>query len=317
MINLFRSAPVGIDLGSGYIKVVRISGNKVALAAFLEIPASERDDETLLTGKLNNFFKELNIAGSKAVVHISGAMSFIRTVNLPPMTKGELKEAVKWEIKRQLPYPVEDAVYDYITQETPDGITVTFASAERNSIEQYLHIFRKSGLDVIAVDVNSLSIMRALQIKSPGNIILIDIGHTETEINIIKAGVLRITRTVEMGSKFIKTQLIQSGLSDEDAEKITREGSEEKLKDILDQFLKEILRSVDYYKANFKEKTFAEVILTGGVSINPAVRDYFSHTFDIGVSVPNPFEGLAMKDPGLISLGPMFSVAAGLARRSD
>ena len=71
----------------------------------MDIPSSDWEDESLLIGRLKNFFKEINIAGKDAVVHIPGHLSFIRTINLPPMPKGELKEAVKWEIKRQLPYP--------------------------------------------------------------------------------------------------------------------------------------------------------------------------------------------------------------------
>ena len=77
------------------------------------------------------------------MVHIPGHLSFIRTINLPPMPKGELKEAVKWEIKRQLPYPQEEAVYDYIAAPAADGIVVTFASAERKMSSGIYLLLRK------------------------------------------------------------------------------------------------------------------------------------------------------------------------------
>jgi len=58
------------------------------------------------------------------------------------------------------------------------------------------------------------------------------------------------------------------------------------------------------------------VVLTGGVAINHAVRDYFSQMLDIPVVVPNPFDNFIMKDESLRPLGPRFSVAIGLAKRA-
>ncbi len=316
MAGLFRPGPLGVDLGSSSVKVIGLSGKKVSIAAFMDVPPVERENETLLINRLHDFFKGLNIIGKEAAVHIPGILSFIRTINLPPMPQGELREAVSWEIKRQLPYPSEDAVYDYVAMEIADSIVVTFASAERKNVQRYIFPLKESGLNVVAVDVAPLALIRALQPWGTGNTILLDIGAKNTEINIIKSGALRLTRSVEMGGDLIKSQLIAEGLSGEESERILREGHAEKLKETLDQFLKEVYRSIDYYKANFKEKTFAEVILTGGIAINPAIKDYFSHMFDIPVSVPNPFDGLVIKDESLRSLGPRFSVAIGLARRS-
>lgn len=315
MSGLFRPAPLGVDLGSSSVKVIGLKAKKISIAAFMDIPSSEREDETLLTNRLHNFFKELHILGKEAVVHIPGTLSFIRTISLPPMPKSELKEAVRWEIKRQLPYPTEEAVYDYIAMEIGDGIVVTFASAERKNIQRHIFPFKEAGLNVIAVDVNPLCLIRALPLPGADNIIVLDIGAKNMEIDIIKSGALRLTRTIEMGGEHIKSQLIDGGFSEE-AEDIMMEGPAERMKEILDQFLKEIFRSIDYYKATFKEKTFSEVILTGGVAINNAVRDYFSHMFDMPVSVPNPFDSLIMKDETLRPLGPRFSVAIGLARRA-
>ncbi len=316
MSKLFRPAPLGVDLGSGSVKIIGLKGKKISVAAFMDIPSSEREDETLLINRLHNFFKEVNIIGQEAIVHIPGILSFIRTITLPPMPKGELKEAVKWEIKRQLPYPPEDAVYDYVATVVADGIAVTFASAERKNIQRHIFPFKEAGLSVIAVDVNPLCLMRALPLQGTGNIIVLDIGAKNMEIDIVRSGALRLTRTVEMGGEHIKSQLLSEGFSKEGAEDILMRGPAERIEKILNQFLKEIFRSIDYYKATFKEKIFSEVILTGGVAINPALKDYFSHMFDIPVSVPNPFDNFIMREESLRPLGPRFSVAIGLARRA-
>lgn len=317
MFGLFRPAPLGVDLGTGSVKVIGLNGKKISLAAFMDMPSSDWEDESLLIKKLQDFFKEINIAGKDAVVHIPGHLSFVRTITLPPMPKGELKEAVKWEIKRQLPYPQEEAVYDYIAATVADGIVVTFASAERKNVQRYINPFKEAGLKVAAVDVNPLCLIRALPLHGSGNIIVLDIGARSMEVDIMRASALRLTRTVELGGEHIKNQLINEGFSEGEIDDIMMNGPAERMKEALNQFLREIFLSIDYYKATFKEKVFSEVILTGGVAINHAVRDYFSQMLDIPVSVPNPFDNLIMKDESLRPLGPRFSVAIGLAKRAS
>jgi len=317
MFGLFRPAPIGVDLGTGSVKVIGLNGKKISLAAFMDIPSSDREDEAFLIKRLQNFFKEINISGKDTVVQIPGHLSFVRTLNLPPMPKGELKEAVKWEIKRQLPYPTEEAVYDYIATAVPEGIVVTFASAERKNVQRYIQPFKEAGLKVAAVDVNPLCLIRALPLHGAGNIIVLDIGARSMEIDIMRSESLRLTRTVEMGGEHIKNHFINEGFSEGEADDILMNGTAEKMKEPLNQFLREIFLSIDYYKATFKEKVFSEVVLTGGVAINNAVRDYFSHMLDIPVIVPNPFDNFVMKDESLRPLGPRFSVAIGLAKRAS
>jgi type IV pilus assembly protein PilM len=316
MPRFFRAAKLGVDLGSSSVKVISLNGRKVSLAALMDIPKSSLEDENALTNTLSNFFKDLNIIGKDVVVQIPGTMSFIRTLTLPLMPKNELKEAVQWEIKRQLPYSSDEAVYDYIAKETPDGIVATFASAERKNTQRFIDPLINAGLNVTAVDINPLCLMRVFPLQSPGNIILVDIGAKNMEINIVKSGVLRLSRSVNIGGETIREYLLSEGFMGTEADKIMMNGPLDKIRDILDQLIREILRSIDYYKATFKEKDFSEAILTGGGAINYAVKSYFSQVFDFPVKAPNPFENLVLKDESLRPLGPRFSTAIGLARRA-
>lgn len=321
MPNFFRgirrSRSIGVDLGSSSIKIAEISRKKISLAALMEIPPAERVEEAALISRLKGFFQEIGISDRESVIYIPGSYSFIRTIYFPAMPDSELKEAIRWEIKRQLPYSEEDAIFDYISQEVPEGIAATFAAVEIKNVRKYVSVFKEAGLKVIAVDVSPLALIRALDPKDTNNILLIDIGAKHLEVDIIRLGVLRLTRTVEMGGELIINYLIGEGVSLEDANKILMNASSDEMKEPLNQILREITRSINYYKANFKEKVFTSVILTGGLSLNSHINDYFSKSLDMPVSVPNPFEGFTLADESIRMLGPRFSVAMGLARRSD
>lgn len=315
MLGLFKPPPVALDLGGSSLKAVCLKGSNVSLAAYLDIPEDTLNDESRLINTLRDFFKGINIIGRQAIIQMPGNLAFVRTVDFPPMPHAELREAVKWEVKRQLPYPLEEAVYDYVAVTTEEGTTVTFAAAQRRNINKHLSVFRESGVSVIAVDISPLCLMRAFKPQTLGNVIILDIGGVSTEINIIKAGILRMARTVDIGGNFIKQSLVEQGSSTEEAEKILKEGNEDALKAPLEELHAEVGRSIDYYKANFKEKTFSEVILTGGVAINIAVKNYFSHTLEGIVHIPEPFEGFNLTDKTISAIGPRFAVAIGIARR--
>ncbi len=232
------------------------------------------------------------------------------------MPDSELKEAIRWEIKRQIPYSEEDAIFDYISQEVTDGIAATFAAVERKNVEKYVSVLKEAGLKVMAVDVSPLALMRALGPEDRNNVLLIDLGAKHLEINIIRVGVLRLTRTVEMGGELIINYLIGQGISHEEADKMLMNASSDVIKEPLDQILREVIRSIDYYKANFKEKIFSGIMLTGGLSLNSNINEYLSRSLNLPLSVPNPFEGFALSDESIRMLGSRFSLAMGLARRS-
>jgi type IV pilus assembly protein PilM len=313
---MFFKSPLGVDFGTSSLKIIHVQGKTVKVAAIADLE-EHRHDADALGRKLDAFIMGLGLRGRSAVVNTPGSHTFIRTAMFPRMPVKELKEALMWEVKRQMPYPLEDAVFDYVTTESGNQVAVTFAACEKSYAEGHLAPLRVAGLQVAAVDINPLCIMRTLKTSTAGNVVVVDVGAMSTEIHIIKNGVLRITRTVGTGGDRIRKRLELDGMSEDEAKKQLREGSQEILSAPLSEISLEIFRSIDYYKANFKESTIAEMIITGGPSINPAVKGFFADTFGIPVSVNDPFAGLKLSDEGMRPLGPLFSVAVGLARRSS
>ncbi len=313
MLGFFRS-PLGVDFGSSALKVAQIKGTSVNLAAVLNIEGN-RNDPDALGQQLSGFFGSIGATGRDAIVNVPGSHAFIRTVSFPSMPEGELKEALTWEVKRQLPYHLEDAIFDYVSSQDGDTLLVTYAATERKYSEEHLEPLRRAGLNLVGVDINPLCLLRTIRPRTAGNTVVVDIGATSTEIHVFKNGVLRITRTVEAGGEFMKKRLVSEGADPEEADRLLREGSADELGDVLRDIMLEVFRSIDYYKANFKEKGVSEIIVTGGPSLNPQVVGFFKDMFGLPVSVPDPFNGLALSDETLRPIGPIFPIAVGLAKR--
>ncbi len=311
-----RSAAIGIDLGSSSVKAVEISRSKITLAALRELSPAEKAEDALLSVRLKEFFSGTGVLGRNASIAVPGEYVFIRTVSFPSMPAAELKEAVRWELKRNIPYAEEEAVTDFISAQSSEGISVTFAAAEKKNVQRFVSLFRDAGLNISAVDIGALALLRTFNPAEPDNCIIADIGSGIVEISIVKGGILRLTRTVGMGSGLIVNALISSGKGYEEAAAMLYGKVAEEMKAPLDQLVREVSRSVDYYKANFKEKIFSSLLLTGGISLNADICKYISAGLNMPVKVPDPFAGFSLRDESIRALGPRFSLAVGLARRN-
>jgi len=313
LLSFFRS-PLGVDFGTSALKIVGIRGKTISVSAVLDIEERRYDAEGL-SFHLEAFVEGLGLKGSKAVVNNPGTHTFIRTVMFPRMPGKELREALMWEVKRQLPHPIEEVVLDFVTVESGDQIAVTFAASEKHYTEEHIAPVRAAGLDVVAVDINPLCILRTIALSTAGNVAIVDLGNLTTEIHIVKNGVLRLTRTVGAGGGSMKERLIREGADPGEADRLIRKGTLAELEGPLAEIALEVFRSADYYKATYKETDLSQIILSGGPSLNPSIKKYFSESFGIPVSLADPFEGLKLSDEGLRPLGPLFAVAVGLARR--
>ena len=101
---------VGLDLGSSAIKVVELEasakGPRLLKSLIQDLPDPSSDRASWLQAALKEF------DAREVIISISGPDVAIRLVLVPLMSLAELPEAVKWQIKEQVPFPVQDAVLD-------------------------------------------------------------------------------------------------------------------------------------------------------------------------------------------------------------
>lgn len=340
-MGIFRTKDItGIDIGTGSIKVVRIAGGgrrpRLLSAGIVEFPLDpsktnsiSADLKYILSGKKN--------LGKHILTVLPGKHLTIRHLTLPRMPQAELREAVRWESKRHISYPLEAAIVEYLIlgekQEGPvEKYEILMVAAERGTVIEHLLPFREAGIPVTAVDANPLALRNVLRHrdKSDGlNTLFVDMGAGKTEINIFKSGGLRFSRCLETGGlEMTRTVSEQLNIGLEEAEEVKHRvdmlspPDEDKVvaavRGRLDAVLLEIRRSVEYYKTTFREKGVERTILTGGVSLMTGIKDYFSLSLDGAVELDKPLAGLSCKERILQEFGPAaprFSAAVGLALR--
>jgi len=340
---------LGVDIGSASIKVVQLvpSGRGVRLkhASLIELqPQNGTESETPVQSVSKLLRREKNLAKERLATLFSGPNVIIRYLTLPKMPLGELEEAVRWEAKKQTTQPLEDFVVDFFVMgETQHNEIkrneIILVMAESTLVKTQMEEFQGSGFTISALDINQLVLLNTIRHHRPKdlseNLAFIDIGAGHLDIGIAKNGILRFTRSVQNGGEGI-TQAIQRELNVDfqEAERMKRERGLKKnkveameegedrlyqiIKEGVDRFVVEVQRSVDYYRAQFRENAIQRLLLMGGCVQLPGFLEYFSTYFDAPVEVDDPFSRIQMDDrfpQDLRTMGPRFATSIGLALR--
>lgn len=343
-IRLFRSGGqvVGVDIGAGAVKVIRLSHgrNRVTLhsAGLTEIASDHAFQPALVSEALRKLLSGAGIAPKGLVTAVPGRDATIRYLLLPKMPREELREALRWEAKKHVHFPLEEALLDYLVMREIDDLgtkkyEILLVAVEKETVRAHLEYFRGVG-EVRAMDLSALALAEAFRLNhavGDDNVMVVDIGAEKMEICLLKQGMLRFARYVPSGGNAITEALQKTDptMTFSQAETLKRtaefdflQGSGERidaLRPTLDRLIVEIQRSLDYYRAQFRERTLQEVVLTGGGSLLKGFREYLATYFDCPVKLDNPFAQIQTGRgiPNLQGDLPRFSVAVGLALRRE
>jgi type IV pilus assembly protein PilM len=218
------------------------------------------------------------------------------------MPKAELKEAVRWEIKEYLPFPVESAQIDFFIlhefiEDNVKKLDVIVVACPKNLIDRTLSIAEGAGLKPVHLDICPFAIWNAMlisgQLAKEEVIALIDLGDEKTVIHLFRNGVLQFTREITPAGEDITRAIMEGIVSDKEprliyerAEKIKQEMDifsktpHEKAGDksidfskisflvrpVIERLTVEIGRSIEYYKNQFHVERIDRLLLTGGGS---------------------------------------------------
>jgi len=349
--NFFKRGPkrfLGVDIGTSSIRVIELKrGNKKHLLEnYGEFQISSTSDKSFRIFEKNSLLlsdeevsdaiisirSEAGIETKEANFSIPDFSSFFITLDLPIMRKDELYEAVKYEARPYIPLPDNEITLDWVITEggvSKTPIKVLVVAIPNGVVSQYQRIAQNSGLDLKLLEPEVFALARNVsgEDKEKKNLGMIDVGARSTTCSILEKGVLKISHSFNVAGNQLTETLAQSlnidyNKANELKEKqgiIMKEGSNEKVKDILlpliDSILEEIKKAFrGFYKKEGKE--IDKVVLTGGISFLPGLKDYFSSELKKEVEILNPFSNLSyppVLEQTLKEKAPVYAVAVGAA----
>jgi type IV pilus assembly protein PilM len=330
-----KKSVLGIDIGTTSIKIVQLthSDGKHFLDTYGIVDVSfdidERQEENIqkTVSVLKALLQKSGVTTKKMMASLPTSVVFTTVIDFPKMRDDELQNAVEFEAKKYVPLPLDQVTLSWVAapSEDPDKNRVLITAVPNNVLKGYLRIFELANLQPLAVEIESLSLMRALVGSNASATLLVDLGAKTTHLDIIEQGNLVLTRTIPVGGETI-TQLIASSLtiSTTRAEQFKKEFGmnqspviPEMIKPVLAGIKQEILQVQNIYRA--RNKSFDRIVLVGGGANLPGFAEYLS---DIGPKVVqgDPLSQLtysAELSPILKQYSANLSVAIGLALRTN
>ena len=333
-----------LDIGTTAVRVVELrkNGDTWSLAKYgsapvdIKIAASDAmDDQRRLGEVITNLITQTGITTHNVVVGIPSNKTFATVVDLPDLPAQELAATIKYQAEQFIPMAIEDVKIDWAvlgkSLRDTSKIEVLLASVSNKFSEARLDLVESLGLNVVALEPDSLAMVRSLvPAGSKDAHMIIDFGDFTTDIVLVLSGAPRLIRSIPVGMQTL-VKVAQQNLTI-DANQATQfimkfglypdrlEGQILKSLDAtLEQFVAEITKSAKFFQSRYPNVPISSVILSGYTLSIPAFGEYIATKAGMPTVAGNAWGNVRfspdMRDK-LMQVAPQFAVAVGLAERT-
>lgn len=332
--NLHGGEPdaFGLDISDETFKFVQLKRGRhgLVLAAFgagdfskaLIVNGEIKQEEEVVKILKGAFAKPQygKLTTRHAVCSLPEEHSFTRVIQLPKMSAGEAKEAIKWEIEQNIPMAINDVYYDWqfvpMEQKGVSHQDVLISAAPRTIVDGYVSVIKKCGYTPRALEVESVAVSRSLvkELHTDTPVLLVDLGATRTSFIVFSGDAVQFTSSVPVaGNKMIEAISTAFSVHEEEAKKLffdvgldknQREGKvygalEPIVRDLADQ----IRSYISFYETHAMHEhrkegsvAVAKILLSGGASNLNGLNVYLGLALKIPVETGNPWANI-LKEP--------------------
>ncbi len=319
MFEFFKKPTLGLDLSDLTLKIVQLKRKKqgLSLVDFVkeDIPAGfikggEIKNEKELTAILKEALKKIKgefYQKKQVICNLPEEKVFTRVIQLPLMKEEELNQAVKWETEAHIPLSVDEVYLDWQIIERPnnhfDHYNIQIAAAPRFLVDSYLSFLKKAGLEPIALEPESVAVVRSL--INPNDFtptIIVDLGASGTNFVIFSASAICFTSHIAVSGQLFNRAIMENLAVDEKQAnqskiKIGLDKKEEKvyqaLEPLANNLAKQLKDYITFYHGQAAhifgpDGVIRQVLLCGGDSLLLNLPSYLEEKLDLPVELGNP-----------------------------
>jgi len=322
----------GIDIGQCALKALRCrpseQEDQVIADAFdyIEYPKilsqPDADQEELVREALELFLSRNVVRGDKVAISVSGQSGLARFIKLPPVESKKIPDIVKYEARQQIPFDLEDVVWDYQQMDggsEEDGFAleteVGLFAMKRDQVERALTPFDDAGIEVDIVQLTPLTIYNFTVFDQmqdlppadqfdpdnpPESLVVLSLGTDTTDL-VITNGYRVWQRSVPLGgSHFTKALTKELRLTFAKAEHLKKNAQQaedpkavfQAMRPVFNDLLTQIQRSIGYFTSIDREANIGQVIALGNAMRLPGLQKYLSQNLGHTVTEVKTYRGL-------------------------
>jgi type IV pilus assembly protein PilM len=337
-----KKTTVGLDIGSGLIKVAVIDHSKktpeltrVAIAPLAQdaIVEGEVMDPGVVADAIRSAMEKAGVTTKDVVIAVGGRDVIVKKIQIERVKEQQVRELLRWEAEQHVPFDVESVELDHQTLD-PDGtgpqMDVLLVAAKRELIQAKQRVLEEAGLNAAIVDVESFALHNGFEVNHPdamsGMVGLLNIGHDVTNINILENGVPILTRDVAVGTRRLREDMMRErGLSADESDKLLQGFDRSAHLDaIIETRGEEIAVGVDralaFIQQSNRSAELRQIYTCGGGARIPGLNDRLGQRLRLQVQQANALANLTVRDGALDALvtdevSPLLMLPIGLALR--
>lgn len=316
---------VVLEIGSSAVKKIEARLENATFfwdrAELVELRA--KDEETRkkeIQAALEEISRSGAGSGTEVVYAFNSPQSFVRELSLPKIPQREIEQAIQIQIKKELPFPAEDAnvafqIAEVRRPEEGGRISVIASAVSQKTLDQELAYLKQSGWeprDIVHTPFSARRFSVLAGLPSGDVVALIDLGASFTELNIYENFRLRFARKINIGGRDITESLAhpqaleRAGLPAMEPHQIEalkrkrglipshpEDGAYPDFQPMqflsiarphLEAIQNEILRSFNYFAEQFHGKTVKQVYLLGGGALLKGLREFLEKRLQVPVA---------------------------------
>jgi type IV pilus assembly protein PilM len=349
----------GIDIGQCALKALRLEQiNSVVTATafdYVEHPKilsqPDANPDELTREALEKFLSRNPTKGDQMAMSVPGQSGLARFVKLPPVEEKKIVDIVKFEAKQQIPFPLDEVVWDY--QKVSEGtVTDGFAmdteiglfAMKRDMINRFIGHFQSVKLEVHQVQMTPLALANYMTydlLKRGGIdgetappqtvgkkkcVVALDIGTDASNLIITDGARIIWQRPIPVGGNhFTRALTKELKLTFAKAEHLKRNAAKspelanilKALRPVLQEFVGEVQRSLGYFTNTHRDAQVEYMVGLGSAFKLPGLQKFLADKLSLEVKKADKFNrltGEAVTDaPAFKENLLSFPVAYGLA----
>ena len=336
---------VGIDFGTHSVKAVELKGMGSSMPELVNlgsqitpkgvINSEDKADQTKLADVLKKLYEASRIKNKSVVMALPEFSVFTRFLEFPGVKQEELKDSVYFEAKQYIPMPLEEVQLSYITigfNQEKNAPRVLLVAAPRKVIDIYINVAVEAGLELIAIETESVAMGRAMyRSTNKRDLVMLDFGANSTDMSILSEGYLVFSQSIAIGSDSLTQSIVNKfNFEYSRAEEFKRnygvvdnvlEGKiYNVLSPIIESILVEVRRGIEFYKNKTLAAAPVDYVLNGDGALLPGLTEYVAKSLGVNVTVANPWNSIRIDNKFkdiIAKSGPSYSVAIGLAEKDE
>ena len=335
-----RQIACGIDIGAHAIKLVALEQCEAEIVfrhvAHSATPTDTVQDEVIvkprvLADLIRKMVRESRLPIQAASVAIPVEHATLKWINLPRMSRIDMRAAASFEAAKFLPSAVENAEIGIVAADNgyddSGKMSTLLVAAPRDAARTRAQTLEMAGLSVVGGELEWFALLRALR-ETEGapnvlwrgqSIAYVQLGHRVSSLCILQDTDIRFVRSIAWGGERLTQALAeQTGCDvmvaqqmkertdsaiDESGVFHWQEGgnaqSSDALAQELDRLRREIQRLLNYYRSLFPEGSYEgildKVVLCGGAAGLYGLADYFTRVLRMEISIQNPLHIVGVK----------------------